>query len=147
MPDRTCSIQECEGKAIARGWCSKHYHRWRRTGDTSLPSKFRAVTGSVFKSGPYRPTFLPDHPIATSNGLVSVHRKVLYDKIGPGWHLCCWCHQPVSWEPHVPPHARLTADHLDNDKSNDHPDNLAASCMPCNRARGIRDYHARRKAS
>lgn len=147
MVDRTCSVEDCEGKPVARGWCSKHYHRWYRTGGTDLPARFRVPTGTMFKSGPYRQIFEPDHPIATSNGLVTVHRKVLYDKIGPGWHLCHWCHQPVSWSSTVPAFARITADHLDNDKSNDDPSNLAATCMACNRARGIKDYHARLNAT
>jgi hypothetical protein len=29
----TCSIGECEQPPIARGWCSKHYGRWRNNGD------------------------------------------------------------------------------------------------------------------
>lgn len=37
MPERTCSIEGCEGIAgrpgTARGWCSKHYNRWQRWGD------------------------------------------------------------------------------------------------------------------
>lgn len=29
----TCSVPGCEGKHHARGWCKKHYQRWRRHGD------------------------------------------------------------------------------------------------------------------
>lgn len=28
-----CSLPECSQTAMARGWCSKHYTRWRRHGD------------------------------------------------------------------------------------------------------------------
>ena len=28
-----CSIEGCEAKVLARGWCNKHYKRWRRHGD------------------------------------------------------------------------------------------------------------------
>lgn len=28
----TCSIEGCESKAHARGWCTKHYYRWKRQG-------------------------------------------------------------------------------------------------------------------
>lgn len=30
---KLCTIDDCERPGIARGWCSKHYERWRRTGD------------------------------------------------------------------------------------------------------------------
>lgn len=29
----TCSIRGCKGKVRARGWCEKHYRRWRVHGD------------------------------------------------------------------------------------------------------------------
>jgi hypothetical protein len=36
VPDRICSItipEQCPNKVLARGWCSKHYSRWRTHGD------------------------------------------------------------------------------------------------------------------
>lgn len=33
MAERTCSIGGCEGPVIARGWCGKHWWRWRKHGD------------------------------------------------------------------------------------------------------------------
>lgn len=33
MPDGTCSAEGCSGKTLARGWCNKHYIRWRSYGD------------------------------------------------------------------------------------------------------------------
>jgi HNH endonuclease len=33
MGQRTCSIPDCERRAMARGWCQLHYERWRATGD------------------------------------------------------------------------------------------------------------------
>lgn len=29
----TCSVERCENGVRSRGWCSKHYERWRRHGD------------------------------------------------------------------------------------------------------------------
>lgn len=29
----TCSVEGCENGAKARGWCEKHYQRWRKNGD------------------------------------------------------------------------------------------------------------------
>lgn len=34
-----CSVNDCERKADALGWCMKHYARWRRTGDANSPVK------------------------------------------------------------------------------------------------------------
>lgn len=28
-----CQVEGCEGRHYARGWCSKHYQRWRLHGD------------------------------------------------------------------------------------------------------------------
>lgn len=33
MTDRTCTIEGCGKTLLARGWCSMHYRRWRKTGD------------------------------------------------------------------------------------------------------------------
>ena len=30
---KTCSVEGCPDAAIVRGWCAKHYTRWKRTGD------------------------------------------------------------------------------------------------------------------
>jgi HNH endonuclease len=33
VTDRTCTVDGCRAKRLARGWCSMHYARWRRWGD------------------------------------------------------------------------------------------------------------------
>ncbi len=33
MAHRTCSVEECPHQVVSRGWCHKHYVRWRRHGD------------------------------------------------------------------------------------------------------------------
>lgn len=33
MAKGTCSYEDCDGPHYARGWCLKHYYRWKRTGD------------------------------------------------------------------------------------------------------------------
>lgn len=33
MTKTTCSVEECASKVVARGWCDKHYRRWRKHGD------------------------------------------------------------------------------------------------------------------
>jgi hypothetical protein len=32
MPDRTCTVTDCGGTLYTRGYCTKHYQRWRRYG-------------------------------------------------------------------------------------------------------------------
>jgi hypothetical protein len=32
---RICSVDGCDGEARARGWCLRHYQRWRRYGDAT----------------------------------------------------------------------------------------------------------------
>jgi hypothetical protein len=31
--NEVCKAEGCDGRAVARGWCSKHYSRWQRHGD------------------------------------------------------------------------------------------------------------------
>lgn len=33
MVNRTCSIEDCGRPTIARGWCTLHYQRWKKSGD------------------------------------------------------------------------------------------------------------------
>lgn len=35
----TCAITDCDGEATHRGWCNKHYTRWRRHGDPERPPR------------------------------------------------------------------------------------------------------------
>lgn len=46
MTERTCSIEGCKGEARRRGWCDKHYARWRATGDPR-----RTPTGRTHNPG------------------------------------------------------------------------------------------------
>lgn len=45
MTDDICTILDCEDRKLARGWCSKHYQRWKIHGDPNYnpdPSRVRA---------------------------------------------------------------------------------------------------------
>jgi hypothetical protein len=43
-----CSVADCNTKAHARGWCTKHWNRWRRTGDPlGLRQNGRPVKGEA----------------------------------------------------------------------------------------------------
>ena len=36
-----CTIEGCETKRYGRGWCEKHYTRWRRNGDPNVTQRYR----------------------------------------------------------------------------------------------------------
>lgn len=40
MANRICSISECENDVAVRGWCWKHYQRWRVHGVADLPDRY-----------------------------------------------------------------------------------------------------------
>lgn len=69
-----------------------------------------------------------EHPISVK-GVLAEHRKVLYNRIGPGPHLCHWgCGRALRWGGLK----GTVADHLDGDITNNTPDNLVPSCNMCN---------------
>ena len=43
MSDSTCLIADCNAPAAARGWCRKHYMRWKRHGTTDDPVRRQYV--------------------------------------------------------------------------------------------------------
>lgn len=47
---RTCAIQDCQRKPVARRWCASHYRRWRDHGDPLGGLHFR--TGCSVKGCP-----------------------------------------------------------------------------------------------
>lgn len=49
MSDDTCSVPDCDRGVYARGWCSKHYQRWRSHGDPTASLKTRRVWGEGLK--------------------------------------------------------------------------------------------------
>jgi hypothetical protein len=47
-----CTIEGCERKVLAKGWCNTHYQRWRRTGDVQAD---RPIAGDPAPRPPRRP--------------------------------------------------------------------------------------------
>lgn len=47
MRNRVCLIDGCDGRIDARGWCRKHYQRWRRLGDPLASAPRLACFGHV----------------------------------------------------------------------------------------------------
>lgn len=89
-------------------------------GTTPAAGRYEQDGGYVMLTGVY------DHPLSNKAGVVAEHRKVLFDKIGPGPHPCHWCENALDWA------SGLCVDHLDDQTGNNHPDNLVPSCLRCN---------------
>jgi len=79
-----CSITGCEAARNCRGWCEKHYYRWRRHGDPLVVKKTGtpANPDRKYRNGDYLSVRLPDHPAANSWGLVLEHRVVMEQVLG-----------------------------------------------------------------
>jgi hypothetical protein len=86
---------------------------------TRTPKNYRSVTAN-------------GHPLAGKSRVMLLHRKLLFDRIGPGSHPCHWCGEPVEWRVGRPTIGSLVVDHVDHDKLNNAPENLVPSCNPCN---------------
>jgi hypothetical protein len=83
----------------------------------------------------YRKIAWPGHPLAHADGQVYEHRVVLYNKIGPGSHVCHWCGVAVAWGNTL---SDLLVDHLNQDRYDNDPDNLVPACFSCNVGRAKR---------
>jgi HNH endonuclease len=84
----------------------------------------------------YRTVKAVGHPLAQADGKAYAHRVVLYGKIGPGVHACHWCGREVEWS--AAGIRRLVADHLDEDRWHNAPENLVPACRRCNSERSKR---------
>lgn len=100
----------------AKGWFLKEF---------STGKKYKILTGQQ------------GHPLASPNHQVSEHRKVLFDKIGPGPHACHWgCGKVLDWHMSRRTDA-IKADHINGDTLDNSSENLVASCAICNARRGL----------
>lgn len=81
---RMCSIVSCHGDVSARGWCEKHYYRWRRHGDPLTVRKTGVPPDPdrKYRNGDYLSIRIPSHPAANSWGLVLEHRVVMESIVG-----------------------------------------------------------------
>jgi len=66
---KECAVEDCEHKVFARGWCTKHYTRWQRHGDTSVTLRQPPQTDVAEKRCPRCANVKPIDQFATrSNG-------------------------------------------------------------------------------
>lgn len=103
----------------------------------------RGGTPSVGKG--YLQVMAQGHPLAMKSGYVLLHRWVLWAETGAEDRPCHWCGITVSWWGTGP--SRLHADHVDDDPSNNRPENLVSSCPRCNvwRSRTVDGVHTLRR--
>jgi hypothetical protein len=121
-----CQAPGCTDKRAygRRMYCEKHYMRLRRRGSFDR----QQTKDRYMHSGGYVIARDAIHPLSR-NGLLFEHRKVLHDVIGEGPIACHWCSRAVDWQ-------SLHVDHLNEDKTDNRPENLAPSCPACNQRRG-----------
>ncbi len=130
---KTCSVDGCSlsSRTILGRYCEMHYGRLRRNGNFDAPLRGRwSPNGDGYIVG-----YMPSHPMASSGGVISQHRMILFDHIGDGNHECHWCKRDIRWRATGP--SKLVVDHLDGVKSNNEPNNLVPSCHRCNSTRGL----------
>lgn len=132
-----CTYAECERSNYARGFCTMHYNRLRRSGQ--LPTRARRANHTGSERDGYVIVWLPHHPLANAAGYTYEHRAVLYAKVGAGPHTCAWCGTAVQWwTTTLRMGTELVTDHLNFDRSDNRPENLTTACRPCNSARQSR---------
>lgn len=129
-----CKVLDCSREAVyeKQQVCQKHYFRYMRYGTYDLTrkkAKYRIMTPNGYYKV-YEPTYTRINP---HNGYVWEHRKVLYDKHGDVVPPCELCGKILTWE-------TCQTDHIDEDKTNNKPDNLRPTCVSCNTNRNERVF-------
>lgn len=109
-----CSVEDCEKKSWARGWCPMHYRRWRLHGDPNIV--VRGPEGQAWNfRGPYEGCWEWSGGVFNEGrkGLCygrvwfkgrnrTVHRLVweeFYGEIPEGLEVCHTCDNPKCWRP------------------------------------------------
>lgn len=101
----SCAVEGCTNAAHARGWCGKHYARWRRYGDPKKMARPTYGQGRRMSAQGYVLVWAPGHPEAMAYGYALEHRKVAHDTFGP-----------------IPPGHQVH--HLNHDRTDNRPENL-----------------------
>ena len=71
----TCSVDGCDGGVVARGWCNKHWARWRKHGHPLSVGRTGRPKGSV------SPTVFPGERYG---------RLVVVEQVGMKWRQRAW---------------------------------------------------------
>lgn len=101
-----------------------------------MPSRFNKS-----RPGRYLLKRAVGHPLASINQLVSVHRAILYEKLGPGEHPCFHCGKTLRWYRGFDNQKKddaLHVDHLNHQTHDNCRENLVPCCRNCNQKRSRR---------
>lgn len=130
-----CKVTDCGSEARYKSacLCQKHYFRQWRYGATETTKVGKGRNRYVMPDG-YIHVRRPGHPLANKNGLVSEHRAIVYDDLGPGPMNCELCGVEVTW-------SNVHIDHIDNSTDNNVRANLRPTCNSCNTQRGRKPEH------
>lgn len=90
MSQRICSIEECSNSHFARGWCEKHYNRWRKTGDATQTLTGRTVTARAVNVTPRPGARRPRSP-DVALGYKGAHKRVRAMRGKASAHPCASC--------------------------------------------------------
>lgn len=134
----TCSVQGCERSANYKKdmICQMHYFRRMRNGSFNLKETKCERQGYLEHSNGYRLIKMPGHPLARKCGAIFQHRAVAFEKYGWDIPPCEFCGASSDWftrKTHI--------DHIDEDRTNNSPENLRVLCNPCNTKRTEKIHH------
>ena len=109
MPQRTCTIDECDSRHYGHGYCDRHYRRWRRHGDphagTWHDAEARIRAQTVERDGCWHYTGQPSarYPEVRIDGVRhGIHRWSYETHHGPipdGHHVDHQCRNTHCWNP------------------------------------------------
>lgn len=134
LATKPCSTPECSGTVVFRhsaGLCEACYLFAWKTGRARDPKRkpYQLRDVKRGRGNNYRVLRVPGHPLANKSGDVYHHRLVAYSARAGICGACYWCAIPLDWD-------LAKIDHLNDDKSDNRPENLVTACNNCNRWRG-----------
>lgn len=77
-----CVWDDCDKKHLAKGFCSKHYASFKAWIDKDRAFEDRSNIRAHRDSSGYILLYMPDHPTASTKGIIPEHRLIMEQMIG-----------------------------------------------------------------